>query len=441
MHAKGWKPGRLGRMRPLAAGLVLSTLLGASIPHRPVAAAQPVQVTFWYGIGGALGKVLQTMVTQFNASHPGIKVVAQFQGSYSGGGPEQQKLLQAIASGAVPDIAQMEVNSIGQFAASGALLPLDSLMKGSAVDSPTSFLPGMLLSGRFNGAQDGLPFNRSVPVLYYNSAMFAAAGIAKPPTTWTELGVDAKKLAHGSGSNKVYGFNPLVDWWPWESYTLSSGGAFFNANATQATFASPAALAPLTIQQGLVKGGYAKINTGATYWSQNIEDLAQGRTAMTLGSPADMATLFADAVPAVTKVWRTALLPAMPGHKLIVPPGGGNVVIFKSVPKTHINAAWTFMGWFTSPAQQVYWSEHTGYMPVTTAAATSSAYQQFLGTHPNSKIPLQELQFQGAMPLNAHYLTMLQFVQQGLQAVFDTGQSPATAMQQVAMRVNGVLGG
>jgi hypothetical protein len=34
---------------------------------------------------------------------------------------------------------------------------------------------------------------------------------------------------------------------------------------------------------------------------------------------------------------------------------------------------------------------------------------------------------------------MLQFVQQGLQAVFDKLQDPATAMHQVAMRVNGTL--
>ncbi len=38
-----------------------------------------------------------------------------------------------------------------------------------------------------------------------------------------------------------------------------------------------------------------------------------------------------------------------------------------------------------------------------------------------------------------HYLTMLQFVQQGLQAVFDKQQDPASAMQQVATRVNGIL--
>src|SRR5919201_260435 len=57
-------------------------------------------------------------------------------------------------------------------------------------------------------------------------------------------------------------------------------------------------------------------------------DLAHGKTAMTIGSPADMATLFKDATPAVAKVWRTALMPTMPGYKLIVPPGGGNAVIF-----------------------------------------------------------------------------------------------------------------
>jgi sn-glycerol 3-phosphate transport system substrate-binding protein len=426
--------------RLVAVGLALAALIGSmALPGHRAAAAQRMQISYWYGIGGELGKVVQTMVARFNATHPTIHVSADFQGSYSGGGPEQQKLLAAIASGAVPDMAQMEVNSIGQFAASGALLPIDSLMKKSAGDAPGAFLPGLLLSGRYKGVQYGLPFNRSVPILYYNAAMFQAAHIAHPPTTWLELAADARKLTHGSGANKVYGFNPLVDWWPWESYTLSAGGQFFNQDATQATFDSDAALAPLRIQQSLVKSGYAKVNTGETYWSQNIEDLAQGKTAMTIGSPADMATLFKDATPAVARVWRTALMPTMLGHTLIVPPGGGNAVIFKKVPQSHIQAAWTFMEWFTAPSQQVYWSEHTGYVPVTTAAVKTTAYQRFLESHPNYKVVLRELSYQGAMPLNAHYLTMLQFVQQGLQAVFDKLQDPATAMHQVAMRVNGTL--
>jgi sn-glycerol 3-phosphate transport system substrate-binding protein len=426
--------------RTLATGLATALTLGAVVTTgRPAAAAQPTQVTYWYGIGGALGKVVQTMVGQFNASHPSVHVTAQFQGSYSGGGPEQQKLLAAIASGAVPDMAQMEVNSIGQFAASGALLPLDSFLKKSSVDAPSGFLPGLLLSGQYKGVQYGLPFNRSVPILYYNAAMLKAAGIASAPTTWTTLAADARKLAHGSGSSKVYGFNPLVDWWPWESYTLSAGGAFFSKDGTQAAFDSKTALAPLAIQQDLVKAGVAKINTGATYWSQNIEDFAQGKTAMTLGSPADMATINQDAVSSVAKVWRTALLPTTAGHKLIVPPGGGNAVIFKNISQSHIQAAETFVQWFTSPSEQVYWSEHTGYMPVTKAAVDTRAYQAYLNAHPNSKVVIQELSYLGAMPLNTHYLTMLQFVQQGLQAVFDKQQDPANAMQQVATRVNGIL--
>lgn len=426
-------------MRGAMAALALCGVLSISIPLRPAAAAAPVQITFWYGLGGVLNKLVQQMTRTFNATHTGVQVTAVFQGSYSGGGPEQQKLLTAIASGAVPDIAQMEVNSIGQFAASGALRPISDLMAHSAVDSPTSFLPGMLLSGKYLGVQYGVPFNRSVPILYYNAAIFKAAGIGTPPTTWAELATDARKVASGSGLNRVYGFNPLVDWWPWESYTLSAGGQFFNSSATQATFANTVALAPLTIQQQLVKDGVAKVNVGTTYWSQNIEDFAHGRTAMTIGSPADIATIMKDATSSVRTAWHTAFLPTMPGHPLIVPPGGGNAVIFKNIPASHVQAAWTFIQWFTSATEQVYWSEKTGYIPVTTAAVNSTAYQNFLAHNPNRKTVLDELQFQGAMPLNSHYLTMLQFVQQGLQGVFDTLRDPASVMSQVATRVNGVL--
>src|SRR6056297_1851224 len=70
-----------------------------------------VNISFWYGLGGSLSKDVQKMVKQFNTSHPNIHVTATYQGSYSGGGPEQQKLLAAIKAGDPPDLAQVEVHS------------------------------------------------------------------------------------------------------------------------------------------------------------------------------------------------------------------------------------------------------------------------------------------------------------------------------------------
>jgi sn-glycerol 3-phosphate transport system substrate-binding protein len=403
-------------------------------------AQSKVTITFWYGLGGNLGQIVQQFVQRFNETHPNIEVKALYQGSYSGGGPEQQKILAAIASGSVPDIAQMEANSLPPFANSGALLPLETLMAQSGV-KPSEFLPGMLLSGQWDGHQYAIPFNRSVPVLIYNTAMFKAAGLNPndPPKTWPELAQDAMKLTHGSGSNKVYGFMPIVDWWFWESYTLSACGHILNANRTQALFAQPVCLKPLEIQQDLVKQGYAQVISGSNYWDGTITAFAHGMTAMYPDSVADFSTIEAQAVPSVKGQWRAAFMPTMPGHKLVVPPGGGNLVIFKNIPASHIKAAWTFILWAIQPEQQAWWSMHTGYMPVTKAAVQTQVYQAYLKANPNARVPLEELNYQGAMPLNTHYLQMLQAVQQGLQGVFDQLQPPSTTMEQVARRVDEMM--
>ncbi len=412
---------------PLALGILATGLASAS----------PVQLSFWYGLGGNLGQTLQAIVAKFNASQSAIHVTATYQGSYSGGGPEQQKLLAAIASGAVPDLAQMEANSLPPFAQSGALLDLGPYRKAYGL---TGFLPGLLLSGRYQGKQYAVPFNRSVPVLFYNAAMFKAAGIQSPPTTWSQLAQDAKQLTHGQGSHKVYGFNVLADWWPWESWTLSSGGKIFNASGTKALFAQPQALRPMEIQQALLREGYANVHSGVNYWTDNVNDFAQGKTAMYIGSPGDTAQIRAEAVPSVKNAWRSAFVPKDRGHALVVPPGGGNIVVFKNVPKVQRQAALTFLHWLIQPAQQDYWSEQTGYLPATEAAAHAPAYQRYLKANPSFEVPISELRYMGAMPLNNHYLQMLQAVEQGLQGIFDQRRPVATTMQQVAARTDRMMG-
>src|SRR5215813_11396165 len=63
----------------------------------------------------------------------------------------------------------------------------------------------------YQGKRCTMPFLADAYGLYYNKKMFAAAGIANPPKTLTELATDAKALTklNGDGSIKVAGFDPL----------------------------------------------------------------------------------------------------------------------------------------------------------------------------------------------------------------------------------------
>jgi sn-glycerol 3-phosphate transport system substrate-binding protein len=395
----------------------------------------PVEITFWYGIGGKLSDDVQKMVKEFNDTHPDIHVTATYQGSYSGGGPEQQKLLAALKAGDPPTIAQIEVHSMPVFAATGKLMDLTDFMHNSSVDKPENFLDGMLVSTQFNGKYYGVPLNRSVPVLYYNKTMFKKAGISAPPTTVDELVADAKKLTHGSGDSKVYGFEPLVDWWPWEYSVWSGGGDILSSDLRNATFANSQGTHILSVWQQLVKDGYAMVETGPQYWDLLTQDFIKGKVAMDIDSIGD-AGIVTESVGKNFE-WGTALLPK--DQTLAVPPGGGNMCIIEGSSPEKVKAAEKFIEWWTSPKQAAEWSELTGYLPVQKAVLDDPGYKHYLQQHPAYQTALNELKYQHPAPASANYLAVLQYVQQALQGALDEGKPVDDMMTRAAEQANSAL--
>ncbi|WP_281759666.1 ABC transporter substrate-binding protein [Alicyclobacillus hesperidum] len=400
------------------------------------ASRNPITIAFWYGVSNNLSNDIQQMVAEFNRTHPNIRVVATYEGSYSGGGEEQQKLLAAIKAGDPPAIAQIEVHAMPVFAASGQLVDLTSLLRTSSIDKPSNFLDGILVSTQYQGRYYGVPFNRSVPVLYYNETLFRQAGITRPPTNWTQLMPDAKALTKGAGSHKIYGFAPLVDWWPWEYAVLSSGGTILSHNLTEATFAKPNALTILNAQAQLVKEGNAKVEAGPNAWDLMTQDFINGEVAMDIDSIGS-ASKVASGV-GLKFSWNTALLPR--GKTLAVPPGGGDLAILKGVSPAQQQAAWTFIQWWTAPAQSVKWSIETGYLPVQKVDLANKTYMSFIAKHPQYRTAIDELKYEQSSPASPAYLAVLEQVQQALEGIFDEGKPVAPTMEQTAEQVNQNLG-
>ncbi len=438
-------PGGAKRKGFLRAGAVLASLAAAAAITAPLAFAQtaprriaaPVQIAFWYGLGGQLGQDVQKLVSQFNRTHPGIHVTASYEGSYSGGGPLQQKLMAALIAGNAPDIVQMEVHSMPVFAAAGRLLPLGSLMAKSAHDQPGDFLPGMLVSTQYHGVYYGVPFNRSVPLLMYNETMFKKAGIKHPPATWAQVAADAKLLTHGSGSHKVYGFEPLADWWPWEASVWSGGGHILNKNLSQALFAAPAATRVLQMEQNLIKQGYATVQSGTQYWTLTTQAFINGQVAMDIDSAANIGEV-AQGIGGKFQ-WGTAMFPAAAVRA--VPPGGADAVILANTPSSLRAAAWSFIEWWTAPAQTIQWSEMTGYVPVQKAAMQNRAFLAYLKSHPQHEAALAELRYQHPAPASPHYLSVLQYVQKAVQAALILRQPVGPTMANAARQAGSALQG
>ncbi len=408
------------------------SVASACIPARAWAQG-PVEISFWYGVGGQLAKVIESQAEKFNKSQARVKVTPYYAGYYGGGGPMQQKLLAAIAAGAVPDVVQLEIHATCAFASRGALLPLDDLMARSSETRKEDFLP-VLTNTSCDGRTYGIPFNRSVPVLYYNKDRFARAGIAGPPRTWAELAAMAPKLTQDGASGKVYGFMPINEWWFFQSMVWSAGGDILSPDMKHAVFATEHGVAGLRLWADLIGRGYAQVRTGPTEFLQTIQDFVNEKTAMYWGSAADMG-----AVSAAKFAWGAALSPTFEGKRLVVPQGGANAVIMAKAPGERQAAAWAFIQWWTSPREAAYWSKETGYVPVARKAMDDPEFKAFLNANPNHAVPIDELRYsRGAAP-SPKYFQVLQLIQQAQQNIISNRAPALETLEASAQQVDAAL--
>jgi len=347
----------------------------------------PVEITFWHGMSGQLQNVLEEQVNDFNDSQDEVRVVPTSNTDYD---TNQQKLLAAIASDSQPDIAQLEIHVIPQFAGSGALVPLDSFMEGSEESKKEDFIPGLLNNTQYEGETYGIPFNRSVPVFYYNADMVEEAGLSGPPETWQDVETYAKKLA--KPDPKVYGYTPVNEWWFFQSMVWSGGGEMVGEDFKQATFNTPEVQAGLEMWQSLKQDGVVNVRSGTEAWQQTISDFAQGRTAMYHGSAGDMGQI-EDGNPNFE--WRAAFIPKF--EEYAVPTGGANASILTK-DEAKQEAAWKFLNWFTSKEQAIEWSQKTGYLPVKVAAIEDPKMVKYYDENPNYKVPVDQLEYARTAP-------------------------------------------
>ena len=100
-----------------------------------------------------------------------------------------------VQTGDVPDI--LNENAYASYAADGLLYNSDEVLSPAV---KADIIPAFVKSGTYNGKFYGMPDLSSARALFYNTDLFAQAGIAQPPTTWDEFVADAKKVeALGNG--------------------------------------------------------------------------------------------------------------------------------------------------------------------------------------------------------------------------------------------------
>jgi raffinose/stachyose/melibiose transport system substrate-binding protein len=140
-------------------------------------------VTIWDIRTGADQQLAQSLVNQFNSSHPNIHAVLNFFEN----DPYKQKLQVAMGAHNPPDIFFGWGGGILQsYVNAGDVYDLTDALN-SDPSWKNKFLPSVWSSVTFNGKIYGVPLNNTQPILFfYNKAMFDQYHLT-PPQSWNEL--------------------------------------------------------------------------------------------------------------------------------------------------------------------------------------------------------------------------------------------------------------
>lgn len=158
------------------------------------------------------------------------------------------KITTAITSGQVPDLVEIGNTDAPTLANTGAFMPWGDA-ELAAIGGKDQFV-GESLSAYVPAGQEppSVPFNAGAWMLLYNKALFQAAGIANPPTTWAEFYETAKKLSDPSkgqyGVTIAGGTPGAMNTWAW-IVAQQYGAPYYTADGTpQVT--SPAMIQAMT---------------------------------------------------------------------------------------------------------------------------------------------------------------------------------------------------
>lgn len=371
-------------MKRVIVAMSLVVLMVLSIPM-PSFAAEKVKISFWHAFGGGRTSFIQRMVDDFNVTHPGIEVNVEAKGSYR---DALNASLLAAKQKQAPHIVQyFEVGS--QFAMdSGIFVPFADFLKDSDYAMMDDFIPPVANYYKIDGKFNSIPWNSSNPVLYYNKTIFKKAGLdpENPPKTYGEVLKACEKIVSSKAAAKGITW-PLHTWFV-EQWVCMQGALLANnengraKRATDVYVNSDAMKRIMSWWKELYDKKFYAYSGKPEDWDGSNQIFISQQAAMLITSTSDV-TFHQNAAVENGYELGTGFLPAPDGiERNGVVVGGASLWMTKDHPKEEMDAAKTFLLWFTNTENMVRWHKGTGYFPVRTSAVNVVKNQKWFEKNP-----------------------------------------------------------
>lgn len=346
----------------------------------------PIYLRMYYpvGVAGALAKLMDEMVADFNKSQNNVTVESIFAGGYR---EAMEKAQTAFLAGKPPALAVLDAPTLYTLRDIDAIVPLDDYIAKEGGDAYVAeFLPAFMEIARAEGKIWSIPWQRSTPIFYYNKDFFREVGLDpdKPPATWAELIDYGKKLRKVDSSGNVtrWGVEYAINFWLFKPLLLQAGGELDNEAGTKLSIDTPESK---EVFQFLLDMAHKhKIMPAVKQWAETVSDFVAGTTAMLYNSTGALTHIR----KAIKYEFGTAFLPS---HKRqVCIEGGGNFFIFKT-DEGRQQAAWEVIKWMTKPENTARWSLGSGYIPVKQAAFDVPEYKEYTDKWPQALTAYKQL--------------------------------------------------
>jgi multiple sugar transport system substrate-binding protein len=284
-----------------------------------------------------------------------------------------------------------------------------------------------------NGKIIGVPALIDNLALVYNKRLFAQAGIPLPTANWTWTDFENAAIKLTDPSKKQFGWAYVNDAsedtvWRFWAMLWQAGGSILSPDGKHAAFDSPAGLKAMTLLETLAKHNSIYLDDGSDVYPGVFNS---GHIGMLWTGPWDLSQIAGHQPYGVTT------LPADQNHQTIS--GPDNWVVFNN-GSARVNAALTFLKWFTSPKIDLKWATMTGDLPIRASAAKLPGYQAFVKKYPGIAAWVANLaNATQSRPVTTTYPKVSTAVGQAVQSVLLGKADPQQALSQAAQQVNGIL--
>ncbi|MEV6431209.1 extracellular solute-binding protein [Nocardia sp. NPDC051463] len=300
------------------------------------------------------------IIADFEKANPGVTVNLQMESWNSINDVVRTKLQ---SKSTTPDI--LNIDAYASFAGDGMLYEASEVVSPNVL---SDIQPGFAKNASLNGQQFALPLFASTRTLFYNTDLFAKAGVAAPPKTWAELTEAAKKIQALGGGVSGYGLPLGSEEAQGESsiWTFGAGGNW--ADGDKVTVDTPQNLEGVRAMRELIDSGATQPNPGATDRKDVINAFIQGKIGMIEGLPPTIGQI---ASKNAGLPYLTAPSPTKSGEPVTLGVADHLMAFKKDGKKTE--SIKKFLDFFYGADTYSNFVQHEGFIPITNSAAAELA--------------------------------------------------------------------